>query len=388
MNEILIDVTRVLGRSYKGRLPTGVDRVCLAYVHNYGARARAMVHVAGFGLVLPKSESAQMFRWLLAPRGKQQLARILFMALLKGAWRQRVAGQFLLNVGHTGLERDDYPRMLQRLQVKPIFFIHDLIPISHPEFCRAGERDRHLTRINQALAIGHGCITNSQATLNALLAYAQEKRKSVPASTVAPLAPGALIAHTDGKPMVTPYFVILGTIEPRKNHWMILQIWRDLIERFGTQAPRLFVIGQRGWECESVVDMLERCDHLRGFVIERSDCSDAELAEYMLSARALLFPSFAEGYGLPLVEALSMGVPVIASELDAFKEIAGPIPEYADALDGKRWAELIMKYSRTDSPLRLAQNKRLEGYVAPTWPDHFAEVDALLAQLNEASAHA
>jgi len=145
--------------------------------------------------------------------------------------------------------------------------------------------------------------------------------------------------------MTAPYFVVLSTIEPRKNHWFLLQMWRRLVETMGDSAPRLVIIGQRGWECENVAYMLERSEKLKGFVFEYSNCTDEELATYLHHAQALLFPSFAEGYGMPLVEALAFGVPVIASDLPVFREVAGEIPEYVDPLDGKRWAELVKEYT-------------------------------------------
>lgn len=71
--------------------------------------------------------------------------------------------------------------------------------------------------------------------------------------------------------MIEHYFVVLGTIEPRKNHLLLLQVWRQLIEELGLAAPRLVIIGQRGWECEQVVDLLDRCEVLRGVVLEKTD---------------------------------------------------------------------------------------------------------------------
>jgi glycosyltransferase involved in cell wall biosynthesis len=181
--------------------------------------------------------------------------------------------------------------------------------------------------------------------------------------------------------MTQPYFVVLGTIEPRKNHCLLLQIWRQLIERLGDAAPRLVIIGQRGWECENVVDLLERCDALNGFVFEYSACTDTELATWLHHARALLFPSFAEGYGMPLAEALDLGVPVIASDLPAFREIAGDVPDYVDPLDGKRWSELVIAYSQSASPERTAQCQKMLGYAAPTWAGHFDQVELLMERL-------
>jgi glycosyltransferase involved in cell wall biosynthesis len=178
---------------------------------------------------------------------------------------------------------------------------------------------------------------------------------------------------------------MLGTVEPRKNHWLMLQIWRRLIERHGANAPRLILIGQRGWECENVVDLLERCEILRGFVEEHSTCTDAVVASYLHHAQALLFPSFAEGYGMPLIEALSLGTPVIASDLPAFREIAGDIPEYLDPLDGKRWGEMVEAFTLPQSQMRARQLERMADFRIPTWDDHFSRVGGLMERLGEST---
>ncbi|WP_198415304.1 glycosyltransferase family 4 protein [Sulfuriferula plumbiphila] len=383
----MIDVTRLVDRFMRGRLPTGVDRVGLAYVHHYGHRAQAVVRWAGHSWVLPRAQSDKLFEWLFAPTTGRTAVRHIASGMLAGWNAQGVAGRFLFNTGHSGLERVVYPAMLRRMQVKPLFLVHDLIPITHPEYCRAGEDARHISRMNNVLALASGVITNSQATLGQLALFARHSGQAMPPSVAVLLAPGMLAATAGARPMEAPYFVILSTIEPRKNHWLLLQVWRRLVERLGAQAPRLVVIGQRGWECENVVDLLERCAPLRGFVSEHSSCSDAELVTYLHHAQALLFPSFVEGYGMPLVEALALGVPVIASDLPVFREIAAGIPEYVDPLDGKRWGELVMEYAQPQSQSRAAQLVRLADFKVPGWPDHFAKVDALLTQLSESEQH-
>lgn len=175
---------------------------------------------------------------------------------------------------------------------------------------------------------------------------------------------------------------MLGTIEPRKNHLLLLHVWQRLIEQLGDQAPLLVMIGQRGWECENVVDLLERCESLKGHILELSTCDDAELASWLRHARALLFPSFVEGFGLPLVEALACGTPVIASDLAVFREIAGDIPDYLDPLDGLGWRDMIIDYCNMSGQKRYEQLQRMSGFVVPTWDDHFKQVDALLEQVG------
>ena len=227
-----------------------------------------------------------------------------------------------------------------------------------------------------------GVIGNSQATIVHLGEFAQIEGRSFPPAMAALLGSDALPspAATDPTPERAK-FVILGTIEARKNPLMLLQIWRRLVGRLGTDAPQLLVIGQRGWECEQVLDLLDRSELLNDCVTEIGPCDDATLVGHLSQARALLFPSLAEGYGLPLVEALRAGVPVIASDQPVFREIAGDIPEYLDPLDAPAWERTILSYAEDGSDARKKQLEGLAGYSAPTWNDHFAAVSSWFSTL-------
>ena len=180
--------------------------------------------------------------------------------------------------------------------------------------------------------------------------------------------------------MQPPYFVCVGTIEARKNHLLLLNLWRQLAAELGVAAPRLVLIGQRGWETENAIDMLERCPALRGLVLERSNVPDDEAARLVGGAQALLLPSFAEGFGFPLIEALALGVPVLCSNLVALRENGGVVPEYLDPLDGAGWRDAVVDYAQPGSARRAAQLRRLSNWVPPSWRDHFATVDALIAK--------
>ena len=415
---MLIDVTRLLSRLMKGRLPTGVDRVCLAYIRQYRSRARVFVHAGRFGGVFSLEASQKLFDLLLHPGEDFLRAAARIMASsppLPWLGRARGHGRFLLNIGHSGLDSSFYAdRSAGVGGVRPIFMVHDLIPFTHPEFCREGEDQRHVTRMQTVLGTAAGVVTNSSFTLEVLNDFAKALGSPLPPSVVAPLGSGlapfgaVIAANRQGGPESTcgpsvrgggepcknngcglwkppcnhPYFVMLGTIEPRKNHWMILQVWRRLVERLGQAAPRLVVIGQRGWECENVLDLLERSTALYAFVHEASGCSDEQTATYLRNARALIFPSFIEGYGLPLIEALASGVPVIASSLPVFREIAGGVPDYIDPLDGMGWMEHIEAYCRPQSARRTAQMQRLKGFTPPSWQAHFEAVETLLERIG------
>lgn len=383
MPGILIDVTRLLHRFINKRLPTGVDRVSLAYIRHYAPEARAVLRHKGGKFVFRHKESKSLFDWLLSLGTTGSPMQLIYKGLLSGCLSQGVKGRFLFNTGHNGLESDDYVTMLQRQQVKPLFMVHDLIPITHPQFCRDGEHARHLNRMRNAMRVASGIVCNSQATLSALVDLCCKEKWPMPLTTVALLAPELPIAVQASRPVVSPYFVFVSTVEPRKNHLMILRVWQKLAAQMGESAPRLIIIGQRGWDFDEVIDLLAQSDVLKRLVTNISSCSDAEMVNYLQHAQAMVFPSFTEGYGMPVVEALAHGVPVIASNLPVFQEFAGIIPEYLAVSDEARWVEMITDYSDPASQTRRAQMVRMESFVAPTWASHFSHVDALLVELMQ-----
>jgi glycosyltransferase involved in cell wall biosynthesis len=384
VTRVLIDITRLMYRRIIGRRFTGIDRVGLEYLRHFSGRAHAVLSWEWFAAALSVADSALAFSALL-DGGRRVGAleyRLAFQPWIWAWLRGPARGSLLLDTSHTWLDNPSYAWLLRRRGARPVFFVHDLIPISHPEYCRPGEAERHEARMRNALTIGCGVVVNSNHTLETLQRFAHSAGLQMPRAVVALLAPGVAPSIPGLRPIEHPYFVILGTIEPRKNHWLLLQAWRRLVERMGDSAPRLFVVGQRGWECENVVDLLERCSQLEGFVFERNACSDAELATLLHHAQALLMPSFAEGFGLPVAEALAAGVPVIASDLAVFREIAGTIPEFVAPLDGRRWMELILDYTQAESARRAAQLARIGNFRRTAWAQHFDIVDRFLETLQ------
>lgn len=379
----LLDVSRLVWRKWTGRLPTGIDRVCLAYVSHYRARALAVVKHKELRLVLNGRLSERMFDLLVSeqPRFRIALIRLLTRAAIAAAGRQMdSAGQIYLNIGHTGLDASGLPAWLKKQRVKPVFLIHDLIPITHPEFCREGECQRHTIRMDHVLQCAHGIVANSQATLQAMAEFAGARGAAMPSGLVSWLGVedhGHVLPAPRGG---HPYFVMIGTIEARKNHLLVLHTWERLVAELGNAAPKLFIIGQRGWEADEVFALLDRSSRLKTHVRELGRCDDATMAAMIDGARALLMPSFIEGFGIPVLESLQRGTPVIASDLAVFREIAGDIPLYVEALDGRGWEQAIRDMI-DDSPERERQLQRIRSYHSPTWPDHFARVDQWLAGL-------
>ncbi len=289
-------------------------------------------------------------------------------------------GRLWLNPGHTGLNLPRVGEWVRRVDVRPIYLVHDLIPITHPQFCRPGEDERHRKRMHTVLDTASGVVANSADTLATLDAFARTENKPLPRSVVAwpgtSELPKLHFNHND-----EPSFVVIGTIEGRKNHLLLLTIWRDLVRKMGQRAPKLLIIGRRGWQAENVFDLLDTTD-FAGKVIELGALDDNRLGQVLAGARALLFPSFAEGFGIPLIEALALGVPVIASDLPVFREIGQGIPELLAPHDQHRWTCTILDYAEAMGQRRSAQLARLSGFVPPDWRSHFLRIDEFLGDTS------
>jgi glycosyltransferase involved in cell wall biosynthesis len=348
----------------------------------------AVVQRRSWRRVLDRRASQALFALLQEPESdfRKRFCRLVLSWPGHVCSPEEVSGGMYLNIGHTGLDDPGLPGWIAKHRLRAIYFVHDLIPLTHPEYCRAGESARHSRRMDTVLASAAAVIVNSNDTLHSFAELATSRGKAVPPLLAAPL--GSEMAKDSpiaGSPHAAfqerPYFVTLGTIEGRKNHLFLLQNWGHLVAQAGPMAPRLLIVGQRGWECEQALDLLDRAERLREYVEELGRCSDEQVARLLKGARALLFPSLAEGYGLPLVEALRLGTPVIASDLPVFHEVSGGVADYLDPLDGPGWRTAILDYATDPSKRREAQLGRLRGYKAPTWSEHFARVEPWLVSL-------
>ena len=378
---VYLDVTRLVWRAWRGGLATGIDRVCQAYVEHFGARSRAVIQRNGFQFVLSPAHSDRLFKLLLSEKTQRlDLLRLAAAACLNALGTTPRPGSIYLNVGHTGLNERSLPAWIARHKLRAVYLIHDLIPLTHPQFCRAGEADKHRRRMENVLASASGLIGNSPGSLDELAAFATAQGQAMPSSIAAWISGGDFSKRVQPSTSSRPHFITVGTIEGRKNHQLLLDVWRQIVAERRAQAPQLLIVGQRGWQAERVIEQLDDLAELDDHVREIGTCADEELAGWIVGARALLMPSFAEGFGLPVVEALALGTPVIASDLPVFREIAGDIPTYLPPRDVDAWEARVRDFTG-DDPDRTRQLERMASFRAPTWLEHFDRVENWLATL-------
>ena len=390
--EVILDLSRLLSRVLHAT-PTGVDRVEMAYARELLARIPdhirfAAVHPLGLYGRLPTplvqdflDETEQLWSGSATAGGKmaRRMRSARRLLALRPRRLPRAAGgtsRVYLQASPHHLARPDLvARILRRERARFVCLVHDLIPIEFPEYARPGGDATHRRRMDTLGLHADALIANSEATKTALERYLAPSGR-VPPIVTALLGTHVQRAEAPPPPTDIPYFVCVSTIEPRKNHILLLQMWRRLAEELkpGEVLPKLVLIGRRGWENENVIDMLERSPLLQEHVIEANSLPDSHAADLVRGARALLLPSFAEGYGMPVAEALEMHVPVICSDLPALREVGRDVPEYLDPLHGPAWISAVRHYSAPDSARRQLQLKRMRSWRTPQWRDHLSLV--------------
>lgn len=383
--EVVMDISGLLSR-WRQATPTGIDRVEMAYAEALIRRDPSRLAFGGLrpgggygrysGVVVRDYLEATREMWALGEGGGgARRGRLALKAMFDprpGPGRSAGTRRAYLHLSPRGLERlRAYELVLARERARMVAFVHDLIPLEHPEFVREGGAARFRRKLETIARLADGVLVNSRATATAVGSHLARTGRDI-VLRVAPLGVPDLPRPTVAGPPAKPYFVVLGTLEPRKNHLLLLNIWRRWAEQDGPRAvPRLVIIGRRGWENENILDLLDRSPTLARVVDERAGLGDAATRSLVAGAQAVLCPSFAEGYGLAVAEALQLDVPVIASDIAAHREVGGDAPDYLDPLDGLAWACAVRDYARPDSGRRHAQQRRIAVWRAVRWSDHF-----------------
>ena len=401
----LLDLTRLVSRLGRGPL-TGVDRVERAYLVRLLAEPApcfALVRTAlglllldraGMRAVLDRADGvvavgeANLLARLTRrqprrARAEADLRRLAIarvpQSLMRGMLRRHLPeGTAYLNVGHANLSATLLGSIKRALGGRVAVLVHDTIPLDHPELTRP-RTFGVFARKMQAVADAADLViyTTRDARSRAEVHLAGFGR--VPPAVVAGLGVDPVMADLAAMPPgldpARPFFLAVGTIEPRKGHAFLLDLWEQMHAAPNVAGiPQLVIAGVRGWADPEVFRRLDTLPFVGTSVLECPDLSDGAIAALMDRAAALLFPTLAEGFGLPGVEAMGRGCPVVCASLPVFREVLGDYPVYLTAGDRYAWLETMNALTATGGQ---AEKVARIGREVPGWDSHFDTVLSL-----------
>ncbi|WP_408873899.1 glycosyltransferase family 4 protein [Gluconobacter roseus] len=209
--------------------------------------------------------------------------------------------------------------------------MYDLVPIRHPEWCTRDMIQDYTDWHQAILPLADRIFAISQATARDVESYLKEQGIDTPVQAI-PLGTSFGLAETAtaSEALVDePYALFVSTIEARKNHALLFRVWRQLLEDMPAEkVPTLVFAGREGWLVSDLMQQLENSRWLNGKIRFIQNPTDGELRRLYADCSFTLFPSFFEGWGLPVTESLSMGRPCIASNTTSIPEAGGSLGRY------------------------------------------------------------
>ncbi len=277
--------------------------------------------------------------------------------------------------------------------------IYDLIPVDHPEFFSSRAAGVFRTWIDEVARVADFSLAISQATRERFWQFAVQQhpqRRWTPpqfasfalGSKIDTRVAGGRFRHdltrAFGGSSGASTYLMVATIEPRKNHAFLL----DAFEQVWAARPevRLCIVGRIGWLCDSLLRRIRNHPRFGQTLFMFNDLSDGELDYCYRQASAFVFPSRAEGFGLPIVESLSYGLPVLVSDIPIHREVGREFCAYFPLADAADLARRIEDLERTGS---LADVAPARDFQAVDWADSARDfvgqlVDTVAALSGEA----
>lgn len=268
-------------------------------------------------------------------------------------------------------------RLKRSCGVRLCFFIHDLIPLVATEHVDHVASDKFHGWMQLIAQSGDLLLVNSEATHSDLDAWLASHKIFTPTSVLR-LAhqfadrprnaiPGEVSAHVHNAARL-PYALCVGTMESRKNVWTLANVWREVHAKIGISTPRLLFAGSPGWLKDDFDDLLRGTGSLYGYIriVERP--TDDELNYLYKNCLFSIFPSYKEGWGLPVGESLWFGRPVICSNTSSMPEVAGELADYIDPYDPQSIVDAALKMI-TDSEYRENRAAEIARARLRSWAD-------------------
>lgn len=263
--------------------------------------------------------------------------------------------------------------------VKIVQVSHDMLPVVTPQF--AGHATESLSCYNaQIIPICSLVLAVSESTKKDLTKWLESKELQVPKIEVfrlgedfhvaQPKRPDDILFNESGL-RGNDYILCVGTIEARKNHALLYYTYK-LAKSKGIHLPKLVMVGRRGWKTEDIYEYLTNDPDTKQDLLPMHDISDEELSWLYSNCLFTVYPSFYEGWGMPIAESIMRGAPCLSSNTSSMKEVA---PGYANYFNPNSTDECLDGIIKMLVPEHLAKvREKIKFFESTSWDDSFKQV--------------
>lgn len=290
---------------------------------------------------------------------------------LDAVWMSRVKRSWLLPI-------------LKEQGAQIVVHVYDIISITHPQYCLERGVFNFMDYIAAHMQYADQIIVNAKATVEELKNLAERIGIPLPPCKVVPLGSDfgetkpiqeRLVAdHLVEVVKSAPYILMVGTIEPRKNHSLLLRAYEGGLKEAGYH---LIFAGYMGWNMEEFERELYNHPDFGKRIFHFQGLDDIEIGYLYQNARYLAFCSYQEGFGLPIVESIIRGTPVLCPDQPVYREVGEDYPIWFEQENPKSLCEKITYYDKHPEEYEKMR-ARLKHYKAITWDDSFRFMEEAL----------
>jgi FkbM family methyltransferase len=393
MGRAFFDITDIVDYAKQFRRVGGIQRVCLTVVAHVFARHRG----SAIGLIYFDGDAGQFMEMDSAwCQPGYDFDGPLFRAALFGeptppatAANARPvtigAGDTCVLVGATWALPGHLIelRRLKALGAGIVPLMYDIIPLKVPQHLPQGMDAIFRTWLDGIYSVADRLLAISEASAEDFRSDMAERLARPLEVTAVPLAQEFPVKPDDDdrvRPAIRdaagpPYVLWVGTIEARKNAWGVVSAWKRIVDELGPTAPRLVMAGRPGWGIQNVHELLASTENLGGKVQIVEDAGDAEIAHLYRHCLFTVFPSFYEGWGLPVGEALWFGKTCLTSNLSALPEAGGDMCDYVEPTDPEAVYRGVKRLI-VDEDHRRALERKIDREKLRTWAQVADEIFA------------
>ncbi len=306
------------------------------------------------------------------------------------------------NIWNCRLTRNYLYPILKKSGVQIVNYVYDALPITNPQYSHETTILRFVEYLGAVIQYSDHVMFSAVAVQDTVQSLCERMQVACPPSTVIPLgcdfkAPEVIDPETlprDEDDNILPeyrhlvvsdavneaiaagkYLLMVGTVEPRKNHAIVL----DALDA-GLDL-NVVIVGKMGWNVKDLKERIVKHPLYGKRLFLLNGVNDAGINKLYAEAYMLAFPTFNEGFGLPMVEAFQHGTPVIASDIPVLREVGGDYADYFDNTDCHALVNFVKECLRNSQ--RYQEKKaKLQKYRPTTWDEFAAAVEPVLLQAS------
>jgi len=257
--------------------------------------------------------------------------------------------------------------------LKSVHVIFDLIPVVQPGFFPEAMEESYANYIEKVLEVSDLSLAISEYTKKDAMAYAE--KKGIKPNIIEPFRLGDdFVKIESSKPShksieANNYIFCVGTVEVRKNHQLLYNVYK-LAKQQGIKLPKIVIVGKKGWLADSTIHLLKYDPDISDQVIMLNRCSDKEMAWLYENCLFTIYPSYYEGWGLPIAETLRYGKLCLSSNTSSMPEVGKDLVEYFSPFDAAGCLKIVEKFLDKKT-LTKKESLIKSNYKTTSWDDTF-----------------